>query len=89
MKHYLVQNLQEVDLKQAYEWVKVGVWNRYLFIDWLKSKGVNHNRDLYFGQTLIHRANGYLVYEWIKSKRWSLSQFRTWLHTFSEQENGK
>jgi hypothetical protein len=84
MKHYLVQDLKEVDEKQVYEWVRVGVWNMHTFLKWLEANKIKHYNALYWRGILIHRDPGWLVYEWIKTKLWNLRMFRLWLSTFRE-----
>lgn len=74
---------KEVSVKQAYEWVRTGHWNRIYFLNWLQAKGVKHSTDLRLEcGTLIHRADGTLAYEWIKTKHWNLKQFTSWLVSF-------
>lgn len=74
------ETLRDVSVKQCYEWVRTGAWGKLNYTNWLAAKGVNSERDIYFGSTLIHTANAQLSYEWIKTGRWNLRLFVNWLN---------
>lgn len=74
------ETLRDVSVKQCYEWVRTGAWNKRNYTNWLAAKGVNSDRDFYIDSTLIHTANAQLSYEWINTGRWNLRLFVNWLN---------
>lgn len=72
--------LRDVGVKQCFEWVKTNKWKFVHYQQWLKAKGINSDRDVFFGSTLIHTPNAALSYERIKVGLWNTRQYTIWLN---------
>lgn len=72
--------LRDVGVKQCFEWVKTGKWKFAHYRQWLKAKGINGDRDVFFGRTLIHTPSAAQSYEQIRVGWWNTRQFTSWLN---------
>lgn len=74
-------NLVDVSVKQCYEWIRTGHWNKSDFKNWLLSKEISYCEGKDCGHVVYFRSYT-IVYEWVASKFWNFRSFKNWLNNF-------